>query len=131
MLLDAACSVKVAPKLCMVALELQEVYMHGIYNRANKLMYTYILICRVVCRARIVFFPHPLQYNLQSTSSINNVFSTVAAAGPAVVSIGHSLSCMEPSELQTIQSHVKKVVPELDSRGIIEYTFLLAGALKV
>ena len=100
------------------------------------MLVTFILITinnffRVVCRGRIVYFPHPLEYNLQSTTTINEIFAVAPAAGPAIVDIGNSVSSMEPSELREIQLHISEVLPELDSRGVIEYSLLLASALKV
>ncbi len=65
---------------------------------------------RVVCRARIVVFPHHLEYNLQSTQSINEIFSLAPAAGPAVVKIGHSVACMQPTKLMDMQAHIKEML---------------------
>ena len=73
-------------------------------------------------------FPHPLEYNLQSTKSI---FTLAPAAGPAVVRIGHDIACMEPTSLEDVQDHVKDKLPNLDSRATIEYSLLLASALTV
>ena len=71
----------------------------------------------------------PTEYNLQSTSSIHQVFSLAPAARPAL--IGNSLACMDPTELEKVQSHIHEVLPGLDSRGVIDYGLLLASSLKV
>ena len=39
-------------------------------------------------------FPHHLEYNLQSTEAINEIFSLAPAAGPAIVKIGYNVACM-------------------------------------
>ena len=76
------------------------------------MVHTYTFTHRVVCRGRIVVFPHPLEYNLQSTQSINEIFSLAPAAGPAVV---HDMASMEPTSLEDVQDHVKEKLPNFDS----------------
>ena len=89
------------------------------------------VLCRTICRARLVPFVHPLEYNLQSTASINDVFELAPAAGPSVIEIGHKISNMAPTDLKDIQAHIHELLPGLDSRTVIEYTLLMASALKV
>ena len=76
-------------------------------------------------------FSHPLEYSLQSTKSINKIFTLAPAAGPAVVRIGHDIASMEPTSLEDVQDHVKEKLPNLDSRATIEYSLLLASTLTV
>ena len=76
-------------------------------------------------------FPHHLEYNLQSTEAINEIFSLAPVAGPAVVRIGYNVACMQPTKLKNIQAHIKEMLPNLDSRAVIEYSLLLASALEV
>ena len=90
-----------------------------------------MVTCRIVCRARIVPFDHQLEYNLLSTSSINHAFDLAPAAGPCLVNIGHRVASTEPEELTAVQSHISDVLPELDSRGTMEYTLLLTSAIAV
>ena len=92
---------------------------------------TCIIIYRFICRARLIPFIHPLQYNLQSTTSINEAYEVAPAAGPSLIRIGHYLANMEPKALEKVQAHVQTLVPLLDSRGVIEYTILVASALLV
>ena len=53
------------------------------------------------------------------------------AAGPSLIRIGHYLANIEPKALEKVQEHVQTLVPLLDSRGVIEYTILVASALFV
>ena len=78
-----------------------------------------------ICRARLIPFTHPLQYNLQSINEAS------PAAGPSLIRIGHYLANIEPKVLENVQQHVQTLVPLLDSCGVIEYTILVASALLV
>lgn len=88
-------------------------------------------LCRVICRARLIPFIHPLEYNLLSTSTINKAYELAPAAGPLLVNIGCRLSNIEAQDLKNIQAHIKDVLPNLDSRAVMEYTILMASALQV
>lgn len=88
-------------------------------------------MCRVICRARLIPFLHPLEYNLLSTPIINEAYELAPAAGPLLVSIGCRLSNIEARDLETIQTHIKGLLPNLDSRVVMEYTILMAAALQV
>ena len=51
--------------------------------------------------------------------------------GPLLVKIGHTLSNIKAEDLKHIQTHIKGILPNLDSRAVIEYTILMASALQV
>ena len=74
---------------------------------------------------------HELDYNLLSTSIINHSFEAAPAAGPLLIRIGHHLASTEPEEYKEVQSYVKRLLPELDSRGITEYALQISAALMV
>lgn len=76
-------------------------------------------------------FIHPLEYDLLSTPTINKAYELAPAAGPALVNIGYRLSNTNARDLEDIQAHIKDVLPNLDSRGVMEYTVLMGSALQV
>ena len=88
-------------------------------------------MCRIICRARLVPFVHPLEYNLQATATIANLFEMAPAAGPEMIKIGYNIANLQPEGLEDMQAHVREMLPGLDSRGVMEYTLLLASALMV
>lgn len=94
-------------------------------NGPSLLLCMNIIVYRVICRARLVPFPHELEYDLQSTTGINKAFNVAPAAGPLLIKLGHQLASMqvysEPQEFIEVQNHVKSTLPELDSQGAMEY----------
>ena len=58
-------------------------------------------------------------------------YDLAPAAGPLLVKVGCRLSNIEAKDLEEVQTHIKDVLPSLDSRVIIEYTVLIASALQV
>ena len=66
-----------------------------------------------------------------STLIINRAYDLAPAAGPLLVKVGCRLSNIEAKDLEKIQTHIKDVLPNLDSRVVMEYTVLMASALQV
>ena len=90
-----------------------------------------MLLYKVICRARLTPFIHPLEYNLPSTSTINKAYDLAPVAGPLLVNIRYRLSNIDAQDLEDIQTHIKDVLPNLDSRAVMEYTIPMGSALKV
>ena len=105
--------------------------MGKVWDRSHTCTVNFILLCRVLCRAKIIPFVHEVKYNMLATHIINKAFDDAPSALPSLLSLGAKLSDMKPSALQVVMRKIQQAIPTLDSRTLMEYTVTLASALVV